>query len=731
VARYKYDLFNRRVQKLFPAPTPSEEVAWSGWQELEHYRNGQLTSRSVFGSGLDEIVHSQWDLDFDGQLETDFYPVYDHTGNLAALVNQSGRTVASYVYSPFGEELRVLVDEIPPAIQQLRVGPPDLIRFEFDGELWLGALETGIENGEVTVTMAEPPPGEVSTAETSKTAGVKSLSLSATQPILHGREARRRVELTVADPPAPGTEVQLTIARSAVRDLFGNQLAEDLQVTFLWPETDELLVEDAIPPQITEIFLRDDHVEVTLSETPEMTLVPAAFQIDGGTTTWALLEDTYTIRSEQPLSPGPHLLQVDPSNPIDLAGLGVASLFEQELTIDDPPATLADPQKESGQAGDSRIYSLSDPRIVPLTALANRATFHGRPLDVETGLLYFRNRYYDPEMGRFLTTDPMGYADSPSLYQYAGNNPVNFSDPMGLLLRVSGNDRTPLTNFYGEGNVAFNPVSDDLYEVSISEAGLAHIGEYVKRTGGSEGFATSLNAAILSPFWQYDSLAGVQARERKWIGGEFEGKRLIGMPEDMVITSPGNATGTFGTEFGNVPITLWRYTTPGRIQETLDFVFSPEYMLLVLTIMTPVPGDEEVAAGAALGQGGRSGGLLFRGERASRIPELAFRQGFSPKGTGSNLLEHVSTSTARSQFISSSQRMEIAQGFAGRNGYVYVIRSGRGIEVNSVLGARSPFPEQLEVALPGGVRPSEIVGAYRVQGGRVVGDLIPNPGYQP
>jgi RHS repeat-associated protein len=432
VARYKYDLFNRRVQKLFPAPTPSEEVAWSGWQELEHYRNGQLTSRSVFGSGLDEIVHSQWDLDFDGQLETDFYPVYDHTGNLAALVNQSGRTVASYVYSPFGEDFRVLVDEIPPAIQQLRVGPPDLIRFEFDGELWLGALETGIENGEVTVTLAEPPPGEVSTAETSKTAGVKSLSLSATQPIVRGREARRRVELTVADPPAPGTEVQLTIARSAVRDLFGNQLAEDLEVTFLWPETAELLVEDTTPPEITEIFLRDGHVEVTLSETPEMTLVPAAFQIDGGTTTWTLLDDTYTIRSEQPLSPGTHLLQVDPSNPIDLAGLGVASLFEQELTIDDPAATLADPQKESGQAGDSLIYSATDPRIVPLTALANRATFHGRPLDVETGLLYFRNRYYDPEMGRFITTDPLGYVDGPSMYQFASNDPIDFRDPMGL-----------------------------------------------------------------------------------------------------------------------------------------------------------------------------------------------------------------------------------------------------------------------------------------------------------
>lgn len=95
------------------------------------------------------------------------------------------------------------------------------------------------------------------------------------------------------------------------------------------------------------------------------------------------------------------------------------------------------------------------------------------------------------------------------------------------------------------------------------------------------------------------------------------------------------------------------------------------------------------------------------------------------------MLEHVSTSTARSQFVSTSKSIEIAEGFAGRNGYVYVIRSVGGVDVNTVLGARSPFPEQLEVAIPGGVAPSEIVGAYRVQGGRIVGDLIPNPGYQP
>jgi len=57
---------------------------------------------------------------------------------------------------------------------------------------------------------------------------------------------------------------------------------------------------------------------------------------------------------------------------------------------------------------------------------------HTREYDEETGLYYFRHRYYDPELGRFTQTDPMGYADSMNLYQAFGQSPQNFGDPMGL-----------------------------------------------------------------------------------------------------------------------------------------------------------------------------------------------------------------------------------------------------------------------------------------------------------
>jgi RHS repeat-associated protein len=50
----------------------------------------------------------------------------------------------------------------------------------------------------------------------------------------------------------------------------------------------------------------------------------------------------------------------------------------------------------------------------------------------ETGLDYMRARYYSPEQGRFTEADPIGAAGDLNLYRYAGNDPVDFSDPSGL-----------------------------------------------------------------------------------------------------------------------------------------------------------------------------------------------------------------------------------------------------------------------------------------------------------
>ena len=54
----------------------------------------------------------------------------------------------------------------------------------------------------------------------------------------------------------------------------------------------------------------------------------------------------------------------------------------------------------------------------------NRFMFTGREYDKETGLYYYRARYYNPQIGRFLQTDPVGYQAGMNWYAYCGNGPA-------------------------------------------------------------------------------------------------------------------------------------------------------------------------------------------------------------------------------------------------------------------------------------------------------------------
>ena len=133
------------------------------------------------------------------------------------------------------------------------------------------------------------------------------------------------------------------------------------------------------------------------------------------------------------------------------------------------------------------IFGTSDSDI------STRYSFAGEYLDQESGFIFLRARFYDPETGRFISKDPLGISAGLNGYLYCGNNPINMSDPSGFYAGVD--------DVFAIGIGVVGGVGGQLFEDMVFNNGeISHWSEYMGAAvgGGIQGWGT-WNAAALGP----------------------------------------------------------------------------------------------------------------------------------------------------------------------------------------------------------------------------------------
>jgi RHS repeat-associated protein len=106
---------------------------------------------------------------------------------------------------------------------------------------------------------------------------------------------------------------------------------------------------------------------------------------------------------------------------------GITSYYEQ-----DGLGSVTSLSNSTGALAQTYTYDSYGKLAASTGTLTNSLQYTAREFDQETGIYYYRHRYYDADTGRFLGEDPIQFRGGIDFYRYSLNSPIGFKDPFGL-----------------------------------------------------------------------------------------------------------------------------------------------------------------------------------------------------------------------------------------------------------------------------------------------------------
>jgi RHS repeat-associated protein len=156
--------------------------------------------------------------------------------------------------------------------------------------------------------------------------------------------------------------------------------------------------------------------------------------------------------------------------------------------------------------------------LTDITRVAEATAWRGRRID-PTGFYYLGSRYYDPAGGRFISVDPLGYAGSRSLYDFADGNPAANFDPDGRCSLRNAYAQEPLMSDPSWLGGNYSDIYDPTNPANLLFGTLAEMGSQFA-LGGRQiaGQVNQLALGILSAPAEVMTAIGVSEADQQAIG---------------------------------------------------------------------------------------------------------------------------------------------------------------------------------------------------------------------